>query len=496
MPFRRMPMYPSAVWRLTVLLAACIAVLVILPVSASAPRSELKLLADPMAKCLDGSQAGYYFRPSQPRSTGSGSETSDVDSTKWMLYMQGGGWCWTPETCYLRSQMAWGSSTTWPPVVTDSELLVHTGPQSLNCTLNPTFCDFNYVFIRYCDGNSFSGYRTEPYMYQRNSSSSSVGVVEEVPLFFRGKYILNAILADILASNPRNRTLAQATEFVVQGCSAGGLATYLHSDDIRRWLLPRAPLLVKFGAIPWSGFFLDHPNIRSQPIYEEHIRYIFALSNATHGVSSKCIEAMQAEAPTELWRCNMAPYVFSYSTVPTFVVNSKVDAWQTTCILDVMPIVDATTTFMGGNCSAVPGYSCYTWNDVTACDAAQVAPLLSYQGSFLSYLYSIPSFQYRGNGVFLHACYTHCEVHHFYDTIQVQNVTMAEAVRRWWDDVNGTHAVKATSRLPAGDDTTAGNAAEGAALGHWYNDCAWDSQPPYYCNPTCPHGSPKGHSED
>ena len=42
----------------------------------------LTLLSDPKAKCMDGTQSGYYYRPS-PQST----------QTKWVLTLQGGGEC-------------------------------------------------------------------------------------------------------------------------------------------------------------------------------------------------------------------------------------------------------------------------------------------------------------------------------------------------------------------------------------------------------------------
>jgi len=53
----------------------------------------------PQAKCLDGSQGSYYFRPG----SGSGAD-------KWMIMMSGGGWCWDLEDCLLRSQGDMGSS--------------------------------------------------------------------------------------------------------------------------------------------------------------------------------------------------------------------------------------------------------------------------------------------------------------------------------------------------------------------------------------------------
>ena len=50
----------------------------------------------------------------------------------------------------------------------------------------------------------------------------------------------------------RNITLSQ--KLATAGESAGGLATILHADRVRSWL-PQ-PLVTKFVAVPFSGFFL------------------------------------------------------------------------------------------------------------------------------------------------------------------------------------------------------------------------------------------------
>jgi len=48
----------------------------------------------------------------------------------------------------------------------------------------------------------------------------------------------------------------KATDVLVSGMSAGGLATFLHVDAIASWL-PQAKV---FG-VPDSGFFLDLPDV-------------------------------------------------------------------------------------------------------------------------------------------------------------------------------------------------------------------------------------------
>lgn len=47
-----------------------------------------------------------------------------------------------------------------------------------DCDNNPDFCNFNRVYMAYCDGNSFSGNRDQPVMQVRSvlcNAASSIG---------------------------------------------------------------------------------------------------------------------------------------------------------------------------------------------------------------------------------------------------------------------------------------------------------------------------------
>jgi hypothetical protein len=56
-------------------------------------------------------------------------------------------------------------------------------------------------------------------------------------LWFRGKHILKAMQSDLL----KNRGLDKSTDVVISGCSAGGLATFLHVDNWAGVLKTAAP---------------------------------------------------------------------------------------------------------------------------------------------------------------------------------------------------------------------------------------------------------------
>src|SRR5580765_6151848 len=96
------------------------------------------------AVCNDGSPAVYYFRP------GSG-----TGANRWVIFLAGGGFCFSVETCDLRSmftpQLMTSSNT--PATVQVNGLLSESRVQ------NPDFYNANHVAILYCSSDLWSGNR-------------------------------------------------------------------------------------------------------------------------------------------------------------------------------------------------------------------------------------------------------------------------------------------------------------------------------------------------
>ena len=95
--------------------------------------------------------------------------------------------------------------------------------------------------MRYCDGASLSGDKPTP--------TNVNGTI----LQFRGRAILDAHIKSIL----NERGMKQATDVIVSGCSAGGLATYLHCDHWADAIASATSNTAKVACMPDSGFFLD-----------------------------------------------------------------------------------------------------------------------------------------------------------------------------------------------------------------------------------------------
>eukprot|EP01050_Picozoa_sp_SAG11_P002168 SAG11_NODE_105_length_16528_cov_4.337635_13_plen_329_part_00 len=201
-----------------------------------------ELMTDPMALSLDGTPAYYYIRRAAPGS---------INASKFVIHIQGGGWCSSTQSCTSRAAGNLGSSD---PKKT-KENSVQGGKQDLMAVhgcqnnrwcgalmvndpaTNPYAHDWNAVLLRYTDGASWIGNQLEP---------------TEGGLYFRGAYSLRAIMRSLTTKHG----LGQATEVLIGGDSAGGLATFIHIDAFADHIHATAPHAKVLG-MPDSGFWPD-----------------------------------------------------------------------------------------------------------------------------------------------------------------------------------------------------------------------------------------------
>jgi len=255
--------------------------------------ANLVLLPDAVkegAVCLDGTAPGYYFR------AGSGS-----GAKSWIVHMEGGGWCYDEDECVARSKTPLGSSKFWGPTA------VGTGFLSDNQTENPDFYNWNVAYIKYCDGASFTGNVANPVDWKGST------------IYFRGLKVLQANLAALLHAG-----MNSASEVILTGCSgqlygctplymyslssslsfptAGGLATYLHTDYVKSIL----PSSVKYRAMADAGYFIDVANITGQMHIRMLGQYASKMQNSTMGANQDCIAYYTSKGET--WRC-LSPQV-------------------------------------------------------------------------------------------------------------------------------------------------------------------------------------------
>jgi hypothetical protein len=101
------------------------------------------------------------------------------------------------------------------------------------------FRNWTIVYLKYCTGTGHQGYRSDPIEYKNTK------------LYFRGHNVTISMLDHL-----NNKFgLFNASDIVVTGQSAGGLATYLWTN----YIYDRAILagVKNIWSIPDSGIFLD-----------------------------------------------------------------------------------------------------------------------------------------------------------------------------------------------------------------------------------------------
>jgi len=270
---------------------------------------------------------------------------SGVD--KWYIHHEGGGWCESLENCYGRSLGRLGSSKSYTPTIG-----LPGGYFSNNVAENPTMYNWNKVFFAYCDGGSFAG------------NNANVERWDGHDLFFRGFQNLQAYLRSLKTLHK----LGSSTDVVISGCSAGGLATYLHVD----WWKENLPSMAKVRGLPDSGFFLDfNSKAPNGPKYGDQMRWVFKAMNASAGVNQLCIKSN----PAAQENCYFAEHTSPYIKTPIFPLQSEYDAWQVPNILGAHPTDDAA---------------------------------INEFGKLLTQRITKAVFSNPANGAFLDSCYHHC----------------------------------------------------------------------------------------
>jgi hypothetical protein len=256
----------------------------------AAPFANLTFLTDPRARCMDGTLSGYYHLKS----------SSSAASTRWTIFLQGGGECTTQAACIDELKGPLGSSRYFPSAVDFSTNAFFGDADSGN---NPALFDAHHVDVPYCSGDLHSGTQTAP---------NSWG------LYFSGHLVLDAILTQLDGAGLRD-----ATDIVFFGASAGGIGTWLNLD----WVAARYPRARVVGA-PVAGFYFYANAPYTGPgavpnklanFSTEGIAEAYALWGSF--VDADCAEALAANPSA----CLLANYSFPYITSEVFVTEAQTD---------------------------------------------------------------------------------------------------------------------------------------------------------------------------
>ncbi|KAG8390321.1 hypothetical protein BUALT_Bualt01G0071500 [Buddleja alternifolia] len=331
------------------------------------------------AYCLDGSLPAYHF----DRGFGAGERN-------WLLQFEGGGWCNDIKSCLERAPTRRGSTRYM------SRVEVFSGILSNNASLNPDFYNWNRVKLRYCDGASFAG----DAVFQNGTSL----------LYFRGQRIWRAIIEDLLPKG-----LGQAKKALLSGCSAGGLATFLHCDNFTSYL----PKDASVKCLSDAGFFLDGRDIAMNHTMRYFYKSLVTLQGVEKNLNTNCTRAISLYPE----QCMFPQYALPYIKTPFFILNSAYDVYQFHHIL-VPPAADPHGHWY--HCKLNPA----------ACNPVQIATLQGFRKYMLQSLRSFFINSTRG-GMYINSCFTHCqsETQDTWlapDSPRVSTKAISEAVGDWY----------------------------------------------------------------
>lgn len=331
---------------------------ILLGITLQASVYNLKYVKDPEAKCLDGSPGAYYIL-----------DGSGLNKTKFIVYFEGGGWCGskdlasTVESCYQRSSTTLGSSKSYSQTAD----LASWGMLSGEPSVNSLYYDWTKIYIKYCTGTGHQGTKSSPVKYKG------------IDLYFRGQNVTVAILNDVNESHG----LFRASEILVGGCSAGGLAAYTWAN----YIFSKAPA-AKVITAPDSGMFLDSMNYVTKQ-YDYRNSFINFMKISNEEVDPPIPECVR-DNPNEKWRCMFAQYQYPYIRTPLFPVNSLYDSWSIPNIL---------------------GLHCEVNSSLKACNADERKYIEDYRKNSSDTLKGMAGNDFR-NGAWGIACSNHCYMHY------------------------------------------------------------------------------------
>lgn len=283
-------------------------------------------LSDASAACLDGSPAAFYFRPRVAATTNG--------TNAFVIFFEGGGWCASPLDCVSRTQSPYGSSISFPADGTRNPGNGASYFSDIRSRLGAEFASSNLVHIKYCDGASFSGGGSvlslrAAYGAVQLGPKRVVSRGESFSISFSGRSIVAAILSKLLADDA-TFGLRRATDVLLSGCSAGGLAALLNAESIHDRIASAGAPLTRFKVLLFSGIF----QAPDRSAYASQMRSLYAFANLSAAVPPSCIGQSPQHA-AEPWRCilNLEPLEALPPHIPVFVEQSALDRWHTGCVL-------------------------------------------------------------------------------------------------------------------------------------------------------------------
>jgi Pectinacetylesterase len=232
-------------------------------------------------ECADGSE--FYFFELR------------ADPTKVVLFLEGGGACWDPETCAFTTE----DSTTYTWNATNEDRAFRGGIFNRANPDNP-FADFTFIFVPYCTGDVHLGNVTREY---------SPELTVEHNGFVNGTTALTYLVENY----------PDATQVVVAGASAGSVAAPVYGGLVAD-LLPDAQVTVVADG---SGAYPNDPDVNVEILGQWGVFETMPDWDVNDGLTARDwgIPQFWVQAGLHDPDIVMARFDFAYDEVQTFFMD-------------------------------------------------------------------------------------------------------------------------------------------------------------------------------
>jgi Pectinacetylesterase len=218
-----------------------------------------------------------------------------ADPTKVVLFLEGGGACWDPETCAFTTE----DSTTYTWNATNEDRAFRGGIFNRANPDNP-FADFTFIFVPYCTGDVHLGNVTREY---------SPELTVEHNGFVNGTTALTYLVENY----------PDATQVVVAGASAGSVAAPVYGGLVAD-LLPDAQVTVVADG---SGAYPNDPDVNVEILGQWGVFETMPDWDVNDGLTARDwgIPQFWVQAGLHDPDIVMARFDFAYDEVQTFFMD-------------------------------------------------------------------------------------------------------------------------------------------------------------------------------
>lgn len=315
--------------------------------------------------------------------------------------------------CHIRANSTHGSSRQLPPTLPASGIEGGTGYTSGNSSRS-RFANFSVAYARYCDGGSFSGTMTTP----------DIALNGTPPLYYAGKYNLDAVLGDLVASHGAG----SVRRVILSGCSAGGMACFIHCDYVADWF-KQVNASIDVRCICDAGLFIDVPTVTGAgDVMRERFFDLADKMQTKPSLNAACVKVESN------WReCMFSETALKYTKTPLFTMNSMYNfgEWEMLAPITKQSFPPDTTAPPSDWAACWPGTGGLTAASFRQCNSTQKEIIAAHLKTFEAALAPVMD-PASPHGGWLSACPSmHCQTG-FAPDVRINGTNVGDAAGRWY----------------------------------------------------------------